>query len=353
MTARILLVEDDPVSRDLLASLLVSKGYEVDTADDGFSGLRLAQDSAYDLVFVDYHLPEMDGYAFARLMRSLAEKNGHPLKMIAITADRFGLAARRGVDAVFDKLLTKPIDPDALYECVGDFLDGHHAASDIDAFLGEPTADDVQSASQVLWRVRGIATLPKAAVFPPPSATERQGLAYCFEITDPERAECLVVLSAAGLPEVAALRRSGARYLIPAFGIGEAQLHACDALFNVGDPASWSLVAERLKNFEARTADLREDLHTATDADLRLLCYLFVSDRPVTLRRDPFGRTEVTHAGGFDPEDVIAAIKRLAGSGHIASRVTQQTGDGTRELSVFLSGTGEDRIHPRVASQRR
>ncbi len=353
MTARILLVEDDPVSRDLLASLLVSRGYEVDTADDGFSGLKLAQDSAYDLVFVDYHLPEMDGYAFARLMRSLAEKGGYPLKMIAITADRFGLAARRGVDAVFDKLLTKPIDPDALYECVDGVLNGYHASSDIDAFLGEPTADDVQSASQVLWRVRGIATLPRAAVFPQPSAAERQGLGYCFEITEAERAECLVVLNAAGLSEVAALRQSGARYLIPAFGIGEAQLHACDALFNVGDPESWSLVAERLKSFEARAADLRHELQGATDPDIRLLCYLFVSDRPITLRRDPFGRTEAAYAGGFEPTGVIASVKRLATNGLVASRVTQHTSDGTKELSIFLSGAGEARVHLRAASMQR
>ncbi len=351
MTARILLVEDDPVSRDLLASLLSSKGYIVDTADDGFSGLRLAQDCAYDLVFVDYHLPEMDGYAFARLMRSLAEKSGHPLKMIAITADRFGLAARRGVDAVFDKLLTKPIDPDALYECVDGFL--HGAAFDIDAFLGEPTADDVQSASQVLWRVRGIATLPKAAVFPAPSAAERQGLSYCFELTDAAKADCLVLLNAAGLPEVAAVRRSGARYLVPAFGIGEAQLHACDAPFSVGDPESWSQVAERLKSFEARVAELYEDTQATQDFDTRLLACLFVADRPITLRRDAFGRTEASYAAGFEPDAVIAAIKRLAPAGLVASRATQQAGDGLKELSVFLSGAGKARVSPRSPGVQR
>ncbi len=353
MTARILLVEDDPVSRDLLASLLASKGYAVDTADDGFSGLKLAQDGGYDLVFADYHLPEMDGYAFARLMRSLSEKSGRPLKMVAITADRFGLAARRGVDAVFDKLLTKPIDPDALYECVAGFLAEQGAASTIDAFFGEPTADDVQSASQVLWRVRGIANHPKAAVFPPPSAAERQGLAYCFDITDADRAECLVVLGPAGLSAVAAVRRSGARYLMPAFGIGDAALHACDAAFNVGDPESWSLVAARLQTFAARTAELDSEVATTDNADTRLLAYVFVSDRPITLRRDAFGRTEASHAGGFEPDEAIAAIKRLAAAGLLASRVTQHEGDGAKELSVYLSGAGEALVAPKAVRARR
>lgn len=352
MTARILLVEDDPVSRDLLASLLSSKGYVVDTADDGFGGLKLAQDGAYDLVFVDYHLPEMDGYAFARLMRSLAERTGHPLKMIAITADRFGLAARRGVDAVFDKLLTKPIDPDALYECVAGFLAGHGTASAIDAFLGEPTADDVQSASQVLWRVRGIAMLPKAAVFPPPSAAERQGLAYCFELTSAAEADCLLVLNAGGLADVAALRRAEPRYLLPAFGVGE-PLPACDATFNVGDPESWSLVAARLKSFEARAAELRGELQATDDPDMRLLAFLFVSDRPITLRRDPFGRTEASYTGGFEPEGVIASIKRLAAGGLVASRVSEHASDGAKELSIFLSGAGEARVHLKTMAVNR
>ena len=76
MSTRILLVEDDPVSCDLFAALLVSQGHVVETAGDGFNALRLAQETPYDIVFIDYHLPEMDGYALARLIRAAAPSSG-------------------------------------------------------------------------------------------------------------------------------------------------------------------------------------------------------------------------------------------------------------------------------------
>src|SRR4051812_7072065 len=60
---------------------------------------------AYDLALVDYHLPELDGYASARLMREVAH-GGPVLKLVAFTADRDGLMARSGAEAVFDAILT-------------------------------------------------------------------------------------------------------------------------------------------------------------------------------------------------------------------------------------------------------
>ena len=338
MTTRILLVEDDPTSRDLLAALLASQGYAVDTADDGFGALRLAQEHRYDLVFVDYHLPEMDGYALARLLRTLAEKVQPDMKMVAITADRFGLAARRGVDSVFDSMLSKPIEPDALFAFVGGILAPPNA--ELDAFLAEPSAPDAQSAAQVLWRVRGLGTLPSAAVFPAPDAAERASLEFCFRLAEPDVADCLVLLRRAGLAAVERVREEGRAFLQPLLALEPADADVADVVFTVGEGDSWSAAAAALDAFATRRAGLLPGAREARDVDTRLLGYLHVADRALVLRRDTFGRTGVTAAGGFAPATVIAAVKRLAAAGLVAAKPGEALADGTRELRVGPTAKG-------------
>ncbi len=340
MTTRILLVEDDPTSRDLLAALLASQGYAVDTADDGFGALRLAQEHRYDLVFVDYHLPEMDGYALARLLRTLAEKVQPDMKMVAITADRFGLAARRGVDSVFDSMLSKPIEPDALFAFVAGILAPPTFDAVLDDFLAEPSAPDAQSAAQVLWRVRGLGTLPAAAVFPAPDAAERASLEFCFRLVEPAAADCLVLLRRAGLVDVERVREDGQAFLQPLLALERADADVGDVVFIVGEGDSWSATAAALEAFAARRAGLLPGARNAKDVDTRLLGYLHVADRALVLRRDAGGRTSVAATGGFAPATVIAAVKRLAAGGLVAAKPGEALADGARELHVGLTAKG-------------
>ncbi len=346
MPVRILLVEDDPVSRDLLASLLLCRGYEVDTAEDGFNALRFVQDNEYALVFIDYHLPEMDGYALARLMRTLGEKHSTNLNMVAITADRFGLAARRGADSVFASMLAKPIDPDALYAFIDGFL-GVAAGGEcdtLDSFLAEPSSQDAQSAAQVLWRVRGVAELPAAAVFPAPTDAERQGLEYCFRLVEPAQADCLVLLRQAGLKAVEDLRASGVAGLLPLFTIEDGHAEIGDVSFKVGDGESWSAAAAVLARFRERRAGLKATAIEGADLSLRLAAYLQLAERTLILRRDAVGRTSVPYTAGFAAEDILAAVKRLAAGGLVTAKPGEAREDGTRELVIALTAKGVARV---------
>ena len=342
MNARILLVEDDPVSRDLIAALLASRGHAVDTAEDGFNALRLAQETPYDLVFIDYHLPEMDGYALARLIRSLSEKAERALKMVAITADRFGLAARRGADTIFDHMLAKPIEPDALFafveKLVGEIETTQGGA--LDEFFDGPTTNDAQSAAHVLWRVRGIGSLPRAAIFPTPTAAERASLDYCFQVVPPQSAECLVLLRQDGLADVERVRADGAAYLQPLFTIDPALASVADINFQVGDGESWTAAATALTAFAARRAEIEPDTLISKDFDTRLLAYMHVADRGLVLRRDGFGRTSVPYTGGFAASAVIEAVRRLAAKGMVSARPGAASDDGQRELTVVITGKG-------------
>ena len=66
MNKKILVVDDDVVSRKLLQSLLVEKGYEVETAVDGVEGMEKLRQNRPDLVLLDVMMPRMDGYGFVR-----------------------------------------------------------------------------------------------------------------------------------------------------------------------------------------------------------------------------------------------------------------------------------------------
>ena len=344
MTARILLVEDDPVSRDLLAALIAARGHTVETAEDGFSALRMAQEQRYDLVLVDYHLPEMDGYALARLIRSLGEGSNPNLKMAAITADRFGLATRRGADSIFDSMLSKPIVPETLFAFLDDCLGP--AMSELDAFLAGPTTEDAQSAVEVLWRVRGIAALPMAAVFPEPKPAERASLDYCFNLVAPEKADCLVLLHETGLAEVEAVRAKGASFLQPLLTLDETLAPLADVWFQVGDGDSWSAAAERIISFHARRGDLAAIVTQSADFDTRLAAYLYVAERPLVLRRDDVGRTIVPYTAGFAAAGIIEAVRRLAARGFVKAVPATSPVDGRRELHVALTHPGCESLAP-------
>jgi signal transduction histidine kinase/ActR/RegA family two-component response regulator len=111
--SRVLVVDDNSDSADLLASALSRFGYSVATAYDGVDGLSAAGDFHPDICLLDIGLPRMDGYELARRLRDPARFPSE-LRLIAITG--YGQAAdrQRAVDAGFDAHLTKPVDLESL-----------------------------------------------------------------------------------------------------------------------------------------------------------------------------------------------------------------------------------------------
>jgi two-component system cell cycle response regulator len=108
MPAHILIVEDDPPSRELMADLLREAGHAVRTADDGAAGLRLALDSRPDLVVCDLHLPSLDGHAVARALRMDTACAHIPLLAVSALAPDGGRERLR--KAGFDGYICKPIE---------------------------------------------------------------------------------------------------------------------------------------------------------------------------------------------------------------------------------------------------
>ena len=107
---RILVVEDD---RDIALSLRLKLerdgGFAVATAEDGATGLRLAQEQPPDLVLLDVNLPGMDGFEVCRRLRREPATAGIPVIMVTARIDEADRVA--GLELGADDYITKPFSP--------------------------------------------------------------------------------------------------------------------------------------------------------------------------------------------------------------------------------------------------
>ena len=108
---RVLVVDDNVDSAEMLQVLIGSMGHDAQLAHDGRSALALAESQRPQVVLLDIGLPDMDGYEVARQMR--ARQLG-PMRLIALTGWSQDDARDRARDAGFDHHLIKPTDPEAL-----------------------------------------------------------------------------------------------------------------------------------------------------------------------------------------------------------------------------------------------
>jgi two-component system CheB/CheR fusion protein len=106
---RVLIVEDNDDSRQMLRRLLEMDGYEVEAADDGVMGLETLRSGTFDVALVDIGLPELDGYEIAKRFRK--ERSDRDVYLVALTG--YGREADRQavLQAGFDEHLVKPLNP--------------------------------------------------------------------------------------------------------------------------------------------------------------------------------------------------------------------------------------------------
>ena len=105
--ARVLVVEDQSLNRDVAESMLKALGLEVDTARDGSHALDMLARTRYDVVLMDCRMPVMDGYAATAQLRQ-RESDGARVPVIALTADTTSAAREACLVAGMDDYLGKP-----------------------------------------------------------------------------------------------------------------------------------------------------------------------------------------------------------------------------------------------------
>lgn len=111
---KLLLAEDNPLNREITASLLEGTGVTIDFAQDGQQALErfcASQPGEYALILMDIQMPVLDGYAATRAIRALPRPDAAALPILAMTANAFTDDVRRARQAGMNGHISKPVDP--------------------------------------------------------------------------------------------------------------------------------------------------------------------------------------------------------------------------------------------------
>jgi Response regulators consisting of a CheY-like receiver domain and a winged-helix DNA-binding domain len=123
--AKILLVEDNEMNRDMLSRRLIRRGFETIIATDGGMGVAMARSDAPDIILMDMSLPVLDGWEASRQLKADPTTAGIPI--IALTAHAMTSDRDKALQAGCNDYDTKPVDLPRLL-------------GKIDALLGKPPA---------------------------------------------------------------------------------------------------------------------------------------------------------------------------------------------------------------------
>jgi len=117
---RILIVEDSPTMRDMIAYRLEASGYETETAQDGEEGLKKIKELKPDLVLLDIKMPGMDGFEVCQRSKSDPETKAIPIIFLTTAAQESDITKGRVLGA--EGYITKPYDGNKLIEEIGRIL---------------------------------------------------------------------------------------------------------------------------------------------------------------------------------------------------------------------------------------
>ena len=110
---RVLVIDDDPAIRQVIAFALGDEGFQVDQARDGLAALELVGRQHPDVILLDMRMPGMDGWEFVKRYRERHHRQA-PIIVLSAAQD----VAQRGADVDADGYLSKPFDLDTLVQRV-------------------------------------------------------------------------------------------------------------------------------------------------------------------------------------------------------------------------------------------
>ncbi|MDR1616993.1 MAG: response regulator, partial [Syntrophomonadaceae bacterium] len=121
---RVLLAEDVAINREIVLSLLEPMNLSIDCAENGLEAVRLCDENfeRYDMIFMDVHMPKMDGYEATRNIRKLNNPYAQKIPIVAMTANVFREDIEKCLAAGMDGHVGKPLDFDEVLEALRKYL---------------------------------------------------------------------------------------------------------------------------------------------------------------------------------------------------------------------------------------
>ena len=115
----ILLAEDVQINAEIMQMVLQTRGMQVDLAVNGRIAVEKVTDHPagyYDAILMDMRMPEMDGLEATRRIRAMDREDAKTIPVIALTANAFDEDVQRSMQAGLNAHLSKPVQPEVLYE---------------------------------------------------------------------------------------------------------------------------------------------------------------------------------------------------------------------------------------------
>jgi len=111
---RVLLVEDNEINQAIGLEILKKRGMKTVVASNGRNCLKAAQKGNFDIILMDIHLPDADGFSLTKKLRNMEKTKNIPIiAMTASTTDR-----KRCLDSGMNDFISKPVEPQALYDMI-------------------------------------------------------------------------------------------------------------------------------------------------------------------------------------------------------------------------------------------
>lgn len=109
LSLKILVVDDDALGRQLMHLILTKEGHGVEVAANGLEALEAVKQNQFDIVFMDLHMPIMDGMEASRKIRSWEHGDSHTF-IVALTASYLPEIGQELFEAGMDNYISKPLD---------------------------------------------------------------------------------------------------------------------------------------------------------------------------------------------------------------------------------------------------
>ncbi|WP_197027047.1 EAL domain-containing protein [Butyrivibrio sp. MC2021] len=145
--AKVLVVDDTPMNHVVIRELLKPTNLQISTARSGAECLEKQHKKKYDLIFLDYRMPEMDGIETLEAMKKDLESPNIDTPVVVLTANAITGAKENFMKEGFDDYLSKPIESDKLEECLRKFLPEEKVIISKDDISGEK-GDEAENTSE-------------------------------------------------------------------------------------------------------------------------------------------------------------------------------------------------------------